>query len=222
VTSSTSGRAADRAPAGLGRAARTKDSASGAGQPGFVAPVAEPGPISSSPPSVTGASKTAVPGPGIRRRDVTTPGPGRTGSPAGGEPGSAGVPPDRSERTFTIALPAGLKLLSLNDRLHFAERYRRSEALKKAAWAVAIHRKVPRLERVSVVVEYQPRDRRERDADNISPSGKAALDGIVAAKVLADDSKTYVTGVRCTIGEPYPLGRLVLHLTEVAAAGRGA
>jgi len=82
---------------------------------------------------------------------------------------------------------------------------------------MALKAKVPRLERVSVVVEYQPRDRRERDADNISPSGKAALDGIVAAKVLADDSKTYVTGVRCTIGEPYPLGRLVLHLTEVTA-----
>ncbi len=132
-----------------------------------------------------------------------SPGRGRTQTPAG--------------RTFTIALPAGLKLLSLNDRLHYGQRYRRSQDIKKAACVMALKAKVPRLERVSVVVEYQPRDRRERDADNISPSGKAALDGIVAAKVLADDSKTYVTGVRCTIGEPYPLGRLVIHLTEVTA-----
>ena len=132
-----------------------------------------------------------------------SPGRGRTQTPAG--------------RTFTIALPAGLKLLSLNDRLHYGQRYRRSQDIKKAACVMALKAKVPRLERVSVVVEYQPRDRRERDADNISPSGKAALDGIVAAKVLADDSKTYVTGVRCIIGEPYPLGRLVIHLTEVTA-----
>jgi hypothetical protein len=41
--------------------------------------------------------------------------------------------------------------------------------------------------------------------------------GIVAAKVLGDDSEAYVTGVRCTIGEVFPRGRLVLHLTEVAA-----
>ena len=110
-----------------------------------------------------------------------------------------------------------MKLLSLNDRLHFGERHRRTQDLKRAACVLALSKKIPRLERVSVVVEYQPRDRRERDADNISPSGKAALDGIVAAKVLVDDSKAYVTGVECIIGEPYPLGRLVLHLTEVTA-----
>ena len=147
-----------------------------------------------------------------------SPGRGRTETPAGrAEPSSALPAGTTTGRTFTIALPAGLKLLSLNDRLHYGQRYRRSQDIKKAACVMALKAKVPRLERVSVVVEYQPRDRRERDADNISPSGKAALDGIVAAKVLADDSKTYVTGVRCTIGEPYPLGRLVLHLTEVTA-----
>jgi hypothetical protein len=82
---------------------------------------------------------------------------------------------------------------------------------------MALNAKVPRLERVSVVVEYQPPDRRHRDADNISPAGKAALDGIVAARCLAGDDKRYVAGVRCTIGEVFPKGRLVLHLTEVDA-----
>lgn len=151
---------------------------------------------------------------------VTAPGRGRSQTPAGGALDADGAPlAGQAGRTFTIALPAGLKLLSLNDRLHYGERYRRTQELKRAACVLALSQKIPRLERVSVVVEYQPRDKRERDPDNISPSGKAALDGIVAAKILTDDSKTYVTGVRCTIGEPYLGGRLVLHLTEVAATG---
>ena len=169
--------------------------------------------LAGMPDPVTGAPSPSLGG---------APGRGRTQTPAG-----AGLPVPRevadpvpagsTGRTFTIALPAGMKLLSLNDRLHFGERHRRTQDLKRAACVMALNAKVPRLERVSVVVEYQPRDRRLRDPDNVAPSGKAALDGIVAAKVLVDDSKTYVTGVRCTIGEPYPLGRLVLHLTEVTS-----
>jgi crossover junction endodeoxyribonuclease RusA len=119
-------------------------------------------------------------------------------------------------RTFTIALPAGLKLLSLNGREHWSERARRTESLKKAAWAMTLQAKIPRLDRVSVVVEYQPPDHRRRDADNPAPSAKACIDGIVAAGVLTDDAcPRYVTGIQSTIGEPYPKGRLVIHLTEV-------
>ena len=135
--------------------------------------------------------------------------------PAGGAHAAADALP-AGPRTYTIALPAGLKLLSLNDRLHWRERNSRAQELKRATWVMALNAGIPRLERVSVVVEYQPPDRRHRDGDNISPAGKAALDGIVAAKVLAGDDKRYVTGTFCTIGEPYPGGRLLLHLTEVA------
>jgi hypothetical protein len=112
-----------------------------------------------------------------------------------------------------------LKLLSLNGREHWSERARRAEALKKAAWAVTLQARVPRLERASIIVEYQPPDYRRRDADNTcAASGKAAIDGIVLAGVLIDDEcPRYVAGVHCTIGSVYPKGRLVLHLTEVAA-----
>jgi hypothetical protein len=87
--------------------------------------------------------------------------------------------------------------------------------LKKAAWAMAVQAKIPRLERVSVIAEYQPGDLRHRDPDNIAASAKAAIDGLRAARVLADDDSGHVTGVTCTIGALYPKGRLVLHLTEV-------
>jgi Holliday junction resolvase RusA-like endonuclease len=110
-----------------------------------------------------------------------------------------------------------MKLLSLNGREHWSERARRTEALKKAAWAMAHNAKVPMLERVSVVVEYQPPDRRRRDADNPAPSAKACIDGLVAAGILEDDAcPRYITEIRCTIGEIYPKGRLVLHVTEVS------
>ena len=43
-------------------------------------------------------------------------------------------------------------------------------------------------------------------------------DGIVMAGVLEDDEcPRYVAGIWCTIGEIFPRGRLVLHLTELAA-----
>jgi Holliday junction resolvase RusA-like endonuclease len=117
-------------------------------------------------------------------------------------------------------------LLSLNGREHWAERARRTQELKKAAWAVALQAKVPRLKRASIVVEYQPPDRRRRDADNPAPSAKACIDGIVAAGVLFDDAcPQYVTDIRCTIGEPHPGGRIVLRVTEappLLAAGGAA
>lgn len=124
-------------------------------------------------------------------------------------------------REFVIELPAGLKVLSLNDRLHWAEKNRRAQALKKAAWVMALKQRIPHLERAAIAVEYQPPDRRHRDADNAATaSGKACIDGIVAAGVLADDeSPRYVTGVTYTVGPPFPKGRLVLRITEAAVAG---
>ena len=155
------------------------------------------------------------------RAAATEPDPETGGSGSEPAPPVRGRAPRAPGRTFTIALPPGLKLLSLNDRGHWAARYRRSEALKKAAWAMALQAKIPRLERVAVTVEYQPRDLRHYDAENTcAPSGKACLDGIVAAGVLEDDEcPRYVTGIWCTIGSLYPKGRLVLHLTDVAATG---
>jgi len=146
------------------------------------------------------------------------PGAGRPLPDAPGVKPDPGGAPQAPGRTFTIALPPGLALLSLNDRGHWAARYRRSEALKKAAWAMALQAKIPRLERVSITAEYQPPDRRHRDADNPVASVKAAIDGIVAAGILpSDESPRYVASVTCSIGEPYPKGRLVLHLAELPA-----
>ena len=147
----------------------------------------------------------------------TAPGRGRATSPAGAAPDADDTAPAGST-TWTVELPPGLPLLSLNGREHWAVRARYTRTLKKAAWATALQAKIPRLERVSVVAEYQPPDRRHRDSDNPAASVKACIDGIVQAGVLPDDeSPRYVESVTYRIGEPYPKGRLVLYLTEVSS-----
>ena len=161
------------------------------------------------------------PATGAASSSRAAPGRGRAQAPAGGTDTSTA--PLAGSRTFTLELPAGMKMLSLNGREHWAERHRKTQALKQAAWALALSQKIPRLGRVSVVAEYQPGDLRRRDADNPVASVKAAIDGIVAAGCLpSDESPRYVTEVTCRIGTLYPKGRLVLYLTEIAEPPAGA
>jgi Holliday junction resolvase RusA-like endonuclease len=119
----------------------------------------------------------------------------------------------------TIALPPGLELLSLNGRDHWAKRHRVTRDIKEAAWAVAtrelIAGRAATLQRAEVTVTYQPPDRRRRDADNLALSGKAAIDGLVLAGVLPDDSSRHVAGVTYEIGPVHPRGRLVITVREI-------
>ncbi len=139
--------------------------------------------------------------------------PSRAASPVPAVVGPAGT-----ARTFVLELPPGLKMLSLNGRYHWSERNRLNAAIKKAAWALAVNAKIPRLDRVSIMAVYEPPDRRNRDADNLAMAAKAAIDGIAAAGVVEGDWSAHVTEVICRIGERYPKGRLVVHITEVTGA----
>jgi crossover junction endodeoxyribonuclease RusA len=247
VTRSTTSRAADhgaQSPAGVpaaqGRRHRSATPPGGlaAARPAAVPDAPQPGTTSPSPLSVTAPSAAvrepspatgtaarveppAVPGRGVAQDPGSVTGDASRTEPARiprGTPDASVPRAGSAGRTFTIALPPGLALLNLNDRGHWAARYRRSQAIKKAAWALALQARIPRLERVSVTAEYQPPDRRHRDADNPVASVKAAIDGMVAAGCLpSDESPRYVATVTCSIGEPYPKGRLVLHLAELPA-----
>jgi len=183
-----------------------------------VSPVAGASPHSSSPRERHAARKA---GPGTGEADPgihmhASPGRGRARTPAAGA-GASPVPAAGLQgRMWTLELPAGLPLLSLNGREHWAARHRKTQALKDAAIVMARKTRLPRLEHVSIVAEYQPPDRRRRDADNPVASVKAAIDGIVAAGCLpGDDSPRYVAEITCRIGPVYPKGRLVLHIAEL-------
>jgi crossover junction endodeoxyribonuclease RusA len=139
---------------------------------------------------------------------------------------SPGVPPfaareangtPGSPRMWRIELPAGLKVLTLNDRLHWAEEHRRRQALKKAAWVMALNAKVPHLARAVVSLEYQPPDLRARDEDNMAASAKPCIDGLVAARVFNNDSSKYVSYGGCAISRSlWPKGRITIVITEAA------
>ena len=143
-----------------------------------------------------------------------------TPSPSPRAPGQ--MSPGDVMRTFTLEMPAGLKLVNANARYaHPAIRGMDLAELRKAAWAIARNalragQLVP-LDRCRIVVEYQPpRTTRRRDGGNWAPTGKALIDGCRDAGLFPDDNSEHVTEEAYRIGEPFPKGRVVLFITEVA------
>lgn len=124
---------------------------------------------------------------------------------------------------WTVELPAGIAILSANDRDHWATRNRTYQSLKAATWAMTMDARVPRLERITLTLVYDPPDKRRRDPDNLYPTLKACLDGIVATKrVIPDDSARYVSATSCEIGpRPFVRGRIRLIVREVPPAAHG-
>lgn len=131
----------------------------------------------------------------------------------------SGAPVSPPARTWTIALPAGMELLTSNNLgKGFGKRYRISEQIKGDAIKLCRAAKVPHLDGVSIVAVWHPPTAGRspvRDCHNLSPSLKAAVDGIKKAGVLTDDSDRYVANTDIRPGENRPYGQLVIHITEV-------
>ena len=92
-------------------------------------------------------------------------------------------------------LPTGLvKPLSLNDRMHWAALHRAQKAIKAAVMVAASMERIPlALDHVNTRLEWTPKVKRTRDGDNPVPTEKAAVDALVRAGIIADDSPEYVT-----------------------------
>jgi hypothetical protein len=96
--------------------------------------------------------------------------------------------------------------------------YRIGTQIKNDAIKLCRILKIPHLERAAFVLEYQPPTKGRpivKDTHNLSGTAKAAIDGCVAAGVLADDSDRYVADTSYRPGDKYPGGRVVLHILEV-------
>lgn len=137
------------------------------------------------------------------------------GLPAGSAtPGQ--LPAGPEPRTWTIEMPPGMDLLNSNDRDgHWARRQRITTGLRQIAGWMAVAQEIPPLQRAHILAVYEPPDRRKRDAGNLYPSFKACIDGMVDAGVLPDDDAAHLDGPDPRLGEKYPRGRIVLHITEV-------
>lgn len=106
--------------------------------------------------------------------------------------------------TFTIA---HRKPLSLNDREHHHKRAARVAEWRQAAGWLS-RAQVPRhLDRVHVRIRFHPpratsRSGDRRDSDNLVPTLKAVIDGLVDAGVIPDDTPDHVSWDPPEIGAP--------------------
>ncbi len=100
-----------------------------------------------------------------------------------------------------VTIPAPGPWLSANDRRHWAETARLTRAWRATAKLAARNLgPVPTPVDITVTV-HRARGGRS-DASNLAPTAKAAIDGLVDAGVLPDDSATYVRSETYVTGAP--------------------
>ena len=119
------------------------------------------------------------------------------------------------KRTLSLEIPAAL-WMSSNDRLHWAEKAKRTRCVRHLAFAAARAANFDelRLERASIeILVHRPRAGRA-DAANASPTVKAAIDGLTDARVWPDDSDDHITAVTYKASTPTgQRGRYALTIT---------
>lgn len=123
-----------------------------------------------------------------------------------------------SERVLTVELPPGLKLLSANDRSHFYARAKQTKVIREAAAATAGALDFDKFGTVRIRCVFRAPDNRRRDVANLYLSFKAAIDGLVDAGVLEDDSDRYVRELTIVRGENLKgTGQLIIEVREAGS-----
>lgn len=83
-------------------------------------------------------------------------------------------------------------VLSANKAKHWAVKARHVKVIRDMAFIMAKHHRFPPMEKAAIEVEVTWPDSKVRDASNLAPTAKAAIDGFVDAGLLTDDSDKYV------------------------------
>lgn len=120
--------------------------------------------------------------------------------------------------TVTIERAAGL-VLSANDRGHWAKRHRWTKEIRDTAFWFARQAKLGPYEAITVTAVIHPPDNRRRDAHNLLPTVKAAVDGLVDAGVIEDDNDDHLHSLTLTRGEMRKRGIWVIDLQVSEAVG---
>lgn len=122
-------------------------------------------------------------------------------------------------RGWVVVIPdPGVGWINANRPENRYARARRIKAWRQAAAQYARGARVPRLQRAHLLVTFHHQDTRRRDADNLAPTVKAVVDGLVDAHVLPDDSDRYLLGPDKRTGEPVARHRpvrMVVVITEL-------
>lgn len=102
--------------------------------------------------------------------------------------------------TTTIGLAISRDvLMTSNMRLHWSKRAHHTRVIREMAFVMAKHQRVQMMPAATLQVVAKWGDRRQRDAANIEPTTKAAIDGCVDAGLLTDDSQRYLKQVGYSI-----------------------
>ena len=101
---------------------------------------------------------------------------------------------------WDIKLPYRKPPLSLNDRdAHWAVTAKKRKEVRQTAELLARRAGIPRLGTARVRLVWLVSDRRRRDRENITATLKPAIDGLVDAGVVEDDTWWIVTESSCAI-----------------------
>ena len=95
---------------------------------------------------------------------------------------------------IAVTIPSAW-FISANDRLHWAEKARRTRAIRLATRAAATGHQPFATPCLVTVTIHRPRGGRMRDAENGAPTGKACVDGLRDAGILPDDDQRHVVAV---------------------------
>jgi crossover junction endodeoxyribonuclease RusA len=93
------------------------------------------------------------------------------------------------------------------------------KAFRHAAFVLAQKAGIPRLERFTVVLHWQPPTNRRRDVENYFPTLKPCVDGLVDAGVAPDDTPAYYVSSTPVLhpavkGDPGRMWLIVIDLSE--------
>lgn len=124
-----------------------------------------------------------------------------------------------TDHEIDLPLHKGKPPLSLNQRLHWSEKGRRTKTLREAVGWAAKAANIGQHQHISAQLHYSTGDSRRRDADNLTATQKPCFDGLVDAKVIPDDTPDHLTWWAPAI-HPGPGPRrlwLTVHITEEAS-----
>lgn len=128
-----------------------------------------------------------------------------------------------ADRVWHLPLPYTTPPLSLNDRMHWAQKARLTKNIRHAACVLARTRGITPCTKIGVELHYQQKIARPIDGDNLMATVKPCVDGLRDAGVIPDDDWARVVHHSPVIHGPDPgqrhglLWLVVRDLTEVPA-----
>ncbi|MEU6641255.1 hypothetical protein ABZ863_01755 [Saccharomonospora sp. NPDC046836] len=94
---------------------------------------------------------------------------------------------------MVVQLKTGLRPLSHNDRFHWRAKAKKIRTIRQQVALHARNARIPAAQHITVTLHYQPSGRSVTDAPNLTATSKPAIDGLVDAGIVPDDTDPHVT-----------------------------